>query len=371
MLRRLKALTAKEFAQVLRDPSSLAIAFVMPLILLFLFGYGVSLDPRAIRIGIFVPVHSAPAESFAGSFQQNPWFTPELHLSRQSAEAALRRGEVRGIVLLHEDFAARASGVAPGPSVQLLLDGTDANTARLLSGYVERLWADWLALCAAECGREAGEAIRFSPRIWFNPEVRSENFLVPGVLAVIMTLTGALLTSLLVAREYDRGTIETLFVTPASRGEILLAKMVPSFALGMVSLAVSLALAVTVFAVPLAGSVIVVLGVGAAFLLAALGMGMLISATTRDQFVAGQTAIMVTFLPSFLLSGFIFEIGAMPGWVQALSTVVAARYLVSAYQTLFLVGDVWPIVLRDTAALLAMAAVFLGASYAVLRKRLD
>lgn len=371
MIRRLGALTRKEFAQILRDPSALAIAFVLPLILLFLFGYGVSLDPRAVRVAIVMPAHSAPAESFAGAFARNPWFAPDLHHDRQGAEAALRRGEVKGVVALHEDFDARLAARAAGPPVQLLLDGTDANTARLLEGYVARLWADWLSLRAAEGQRAGAPGPRLVPRLWFNPEVRSESFLIPGVVAVIMTLTGALLTSLLVAREHDRGTIETLLATPARRGEIMLAKIAPSFALGLAGLGVSVALAVLLFDVPPRGSPGALLAVGAAFLLAALGMGLLISAVTRDQFVAGQMAIMVTFLPSFLLSGFIFEIAAMPGWTQALSAAVAARYLVSSLQTIFLVGDVWAIILRDIAALLAMAAAFLGLAYAALGRRLE
>ncbi|MGM0585114.1 MAG: ABC transporter permease [Pseudomonadota bacterium] len=369
--RRLRALTRKEFAQILRDPSSLAIAFVMPALLLFLFGYGVSLDPRQVRLALVMPESSPRAESFAGAFEANPWFEPVLLRSRQEGEAALARGEVRGIVALHEDFAARLEGLSPGPPVQLLLDGADANTARLLTGYVDRLWTQWLAYRAAEGARVPAPVVDLIPRIWFNPEVRSENFLIPGLLGVILTLTGALLTSLLVAREHDRGTIETLLVSPASPGEILIAKMAPSFALGMGALAFSLAMSAWLFAVPIAGSLPAVFAVGAVFLLATLGMGMLISVTTRNQFVAGQMALMTTFLPAFLLSGMIFEIASMPGWVQALTRIVAARYLTEAYQTLFLVGDVWPILARDVAALLAMAAVFLGASRALMRKRLD
>ena len=219
--------------------------------------------------------------------------------------------------------------------------------------------------------RAAAPRVTLVRRIRFNPEVRSESFLIQGVLAVIMTLTGALLTALLVAREHDRGTIETLLATPARRGEIMIAQIAPSFALGLAGLAISVALAVLLFDVAPRGSAGALLAVGAAFLLAALGMGLLISAITRNQFVAGQMAIMVTFLPSFLLSGFIFEIAAMPGWTQALSTVVAARYLVSSLQTVFLVGDVWTILLADIAALLAMAGVFLGLAYAALTRRLE
>ena len=368
--RRIAALVRKEFVQILRDPSSLAIAFIMPLVLLFLFGFAVTLDAKHVRIAIVVPNATAATDSLVGSFQDNAYFKPVVLRQRQPAETALRRGEILAYVALHEQFEARLLRPSQ-PPLQVVVDGSDANTGRLIFGYVEQVWSQWLELRALQGERPGSGGLSVESRVWFNPEVRSENFLVPGLMAVIMTLTGALLTSLLVAREYDRGTIETLFVSPATRGEILLGKILPTFLLGLGGLAISVAMAVTLFEVPLRGSLFIVFGAGALFLLATLGMGLLISTTTKNQFVAGQLAIMTTFLPAFLLSGFIFNIASMPEWVQALTYLVAARYLVEIFKTVFLVGDVWSIVLPNAAALALMAVGFLMLSRWRTRKRLE
>lgn len=368
--RRLGGLIAKETRQILRDPSSIAIAFVLPVLLLFLFGYGVSLDAEDVRIAVVVEDPTPEAESFAAGFVGSPFFDPVRVVHRTLAEDMMRRGDVRAVVVVRQDFdrtVARGGEAA----VQVLVDGTDANTARLVTGYAEGVWRRWLEARARDAGRPLTRAVAAEQRIWFNPEVRSRNFLVPGLVAIVMTLTGALLTSLLVAREYDRGTIETLMATPVTVPEILIGKLAPTFVLGMASMALTVGMAVTLFDVPLRGSFAVLTGVAALFLMAALGMGMAISAAAKDQFVAGQVAIVITFLPAFLLSGFIFNIDAMPTAVQALTHLVAARYFIAVVQTLFLVGTEWAVILPNAAALAVMAAAFLGLARLLLKKRLD
>ena len=188
-------------------------------------------------------------------------------------------------------------------------------------------------------------------RVWFNSELRSRNFLVPGLIAVIMTLIGALLTAMVMAREWERGTMEALMVTPVTIREMLLGKLIPYFILGMGGMGLSVAMAVWLFEVPLRGSLLLLARRRVLFLLAALGMGLLISTVAKNQFVAGQVAIIVTFLPAFILSGFIFDIGSMPGVVQAITHVIAARYFVAILQTVFLAGDVWPVILPNALAL--------------------
>lgn len=368
---RLAALIRKEFAQILRDPSTMAIAFAMPLVLLFLFGYGVSLDARNVGIAVVMPEVTEAAQSFAGSFQRNDYFEPTFLHQVQLADEALRIGKIHGYVILHDRFDELVSSDSKEAPLEIVVDGSDANTGRLIFGYVQQLWSQWMALRDIQGVQLPERELMLASRIWFNPEVRSENFLVPGLMAIIMTLTGSLLTSLLVAREYDRGTIETLFITPATRGEILIAKVVPTFILGMGSLAFSVAMAVGLFDVPLRGSATAVFAAGALFLLAALGMGIFISTTTKSQFIAGQLAIMITFLPAFILSDFIFNIASMPDWVQVLTYLVAARYFIAILKTLFLAGNIWSIILPNAAALLAMAAVFLLLSYLFTRKRLE
>jgi ABC-2 type transport system permease protein len=207
--------------------------------------------------------------------------------------------------------------------------------------------------------------------VWFNSALRSRNYLVPGLIVVIMTLIGALLTAMVMAREWERGTMEALMVTPVAVREILLGKLIPYFVLGTGGMLLSVAMAVWLFGVPLRGSLWLLWLTASLFLLVALGMGLLISSMAKNQFVAGQLAIITTFLPAFLLSGFIFDIGSMPTVVQIITHLIAARYFVAIVTTLFLAGDVWSVVLPNAAALLLMAALFLGLTWRNTRKRLE
>jgi len=220
-------------------------------------------------------------------------------------------------------------------------------------------------------GKSQGLPVRLEQRVWFNSEFRSRDFLVPGLIAVIMTLIGALLTALVMAREWERGTMEALLVTPAAMREVLLGKLIPYFILGTGGMSLSVAMAVWLFHVPLRGSLWVLFGSSSLFLLAALGMGLLISTVAKNQFVAGQIAIIVTFLPAFILSGFIFDISSMPWLVQIITHLIAARYFVSVLQTVFLAGNVWVVILPNAVALLVMAAFFLGMTRRKSRKRLE
>ncbi|MGA8258734.1 MAG: ABC transporter permease [Arenicellales bacterium] len=367
---RLRGLVRKEFLQVLRDPSSIAIAFLMPVALLLLFGFGVSLDARDVPIALVIEQPGADTASFAASFHDSDYFAPVTVRSMQEAKNLLKQGKVNAIVHLRADFES-AEGGAGGAPIQVIVNGVDANTARIIQGYVQGAWAGWLDHRAREHGGELTMPVTLEQRIWFNAEVRSRNFLVPGLIAVIMTLIGALLTAMVMAREWERGTMEALLVTPVAMREILLGKLIPYFILGMGGMALSVAMAVWVFDVPLRGSLPVLFGASALFLVTALGMGLLISIVARNQFVAGQVAIITTFLPAFILSGFIFDIGSMPVVIQAITHLIAARYLVSILQTVFLAGDLWVVILPNAAALVVMAAIFLGLARHRARKRLE
>jgi ABC-2 type transport system permease protein len=278
--------------------------------------------------------------------------------------------EVDAVIRLREDFDRRLHGPNPA-AIQVIVNGVDANNARLIGGYVDGVWTQWLSSRARERGEPFVLPLALEQRIWFNSEVRSRNFLVPGLVAVIMTLIGALLTAMVMAREWERGTMEALLVTPVAMREIIIGKLIPYFVMGMGGLALSVAMALWVFDVPLRGSLWVLTATGALFLLVALGMGLLISIVARNQFVAGQIAIIVTFLPAFLLSGFIFDIGAMPFVVQNITRIVAARYFIAILQTVFLAGDVWSVIRPNAFALAVMAAIFLGLARKKARKRLD
>ncbi|KAA6183502.1 ABC transporter permease [Thiohalocapsa marina] len=368
--RRLLGLLRKEWLQVLRDPSSIAIAFVLPVGLLLLFGYGVSLDARNLRIGLVIEQPSAEASDLVSGFRQSVYFEPRFFDSRQAARSALAQHAIDGFIVLPADFARRLQAADEVPA-QAIVNGVDANSARLLSAYVQGVWSTWLQRELATRSSGPSEPVAAETRIWFNPELRSRNYLVPGLLVVNMTLVGALLTALVMAREWERGTLEALLVTPVTLREILLGKLLPYFALGMGGMALSVLMALTLFQVPLRGSFWVLVACSMLFLLAALGMGLLISIVTRNQFVAGMIALVTTFLPAFLLSGFLFDINSMPVVVQAITHLIAARYFVAILQTLFLAGDVWSLILPNAAALAIMAILFLGLSRRLLRKRLE
>jgi drug efflux transport system permease protein len=232
-------------------------------------------------------------------------------------------------------------------------------------------WQEWLQQHAMEKGQVLTPPLIMEQRVWFNSEVRSRNFLVPGLIAINMTLIGTLLTAMVVAREWERGTMEALMVTPVRIGEVLLGKLIPYFLLGMGGMAVSTAMAVWVFNVPFRGSLTILLAISALFMLTTLAMGLLISTIAKSQFVAGQVAIIVAFLPAFILSGFIFDITSMPKVVQWITHIIPARYFVSSLQTLFLAGTVWPILLANSLALGLMAAIFLGVTRRKTHKALE
>jgi len=367
---RLRGLLRKEFLQIVRDPSSIAIAFLMPLFLLTLFGYGVSLDAERVPIALVQDAPSRDGDDFLASLRGSHFFAPREAASMAEAERMLREGRVDGIVRLPPDFPQRLRQPEGAP-VQAVVSGVDANTARIVLGYIEGARGNWLAAQAARRGQALAVPVDLQPRIWFNGELRSRNYLVPGLVAIIMTLIGALLTALVMAREWERGTMEALLVTPASMTEVLLGKLVAYFVLGTGGMLLSVAMAVWLFEVPLRGSFWLLWACSSLFLLAALGMGLTISTLARSQFVAGQVAILGTFLPAFLLSGFIFDIGSMPPVVQAITHAVVARYFVAIVQTLFLAGDVWAVVLPNALALAGMAALFLAVTWRKSRKRLD
>ncbi len=367
---RLGGLMRKEWLQVRRDPSSLAIALVLPLVLLFIFGYGVSLDAKNIALAVVTERPGSQSTAFAASFFHNPFFQPRLMHSMQEAEEALKRAEVQGIVWLRGDFDADSLSRA-APPIGVMVNGVDANTARLVEGYIQGIWQGWLARQAEASGSALTPPLRLEERIWYNPAARSTDYLVPGVVAVVMTLIGSLLTALVVAREWERGTMESLLVTRISVVEFLAGKLIPYFLLGMAGLIIALVMARFFFAVPIRGSLPVLFAVSALFLLVALGMGLAISTICRSQFIAAEVALVVTFLPAFLLSGFVFDIRSMPFLVQGITHLIAARYYVAMLQTLFLVGDVGAIMLINSLYLLVMAVFFLGLTYKKTGKRLD
>lgn len=378
-VRRLLALIVKESKQIRRDPSSIALALLMPVALLLLFGFGVSLDAENVPVGVVVDHPTADTASLIARFRGSRYFVVKRYATMKAAGSALARGRINAIVDLQSDFTRRLHAGGPA-QIQVVVNGTDANQARQVQRYIQGAVATWQRqriaitsqyVSAGAPTRGVGAQVPIESRLWFNEQARSENFLVPGLIVLIMILIGALLTALVMAREWERGTLEALLVTPVHATEILLGKLIPYFVLGMGGLFLAVAMGVFLFHVPLRGSLVVLTVCSMVFLLVALGMGLLISTLTRNQFVAGQMAIITTFLPAFFLSGFLFDLRSTPWFIRAVSRIVPARYFVSILQTLFLAGDVWAVVLPNLAALLLMAIIFLGLTRAKTHKRLE
>ncbi len=355
---RLRGLVRKELLQIVRDPSAIAIAFLLPAVLLILFGYGVSLDAEDIQLGVVVEDPGARTAAFTAGLTGSRYFHVHRYAHAEPARRELARGAIDGFVRLRAAFAARLHDPGPAP-IQLIVNGVDANTARLIQGYVRGVWSQWLAQRAGDRGAAGAVPVRLEQRVWFNAELRSRNYLVPGLIVVIMTLIGTLLTAMIMAREWERGTMEALLVTPVSMAEIVAGKLLPYFLLGAGGMALSTLMALLVFEVPLRGSLVVLAGAAALFLVVALAMGLLISIIAKNQFVAGQAAIVATFLPAFMLSGFIFDLNSMPWPIEGLTFLIAARYFVAILQTVFLAGDVWAVILPNALALVAMGLVLL------------
>jgi ABC-2 type transport system permease protein len=367
---RLRGILRKEVLQILRDPSSIALAIVLPLVLLFIFGYGLSLDAENVPIGIVLKDNSSAARDLAARFDLSPYFKT-IHLkSMAQAMDLLNQRRVDGIVHLQSDFSSGLFSRNPSP-VQVIVNGIDANRARLIQGYARGILQKWTALRQARGEQMAAPSVKVSQRIWFNEAAVSRNFLVPGLITLIMTLIGILLTALVVAREWERGTMEAILVTPIRRIDLLLGKVLPYFILGMMGMSLSVVVGTTLFHVPFRGSIAALVFLSSLFMLASLGFGLLISAAIRIQFVAAQISIVAGFLPAFFLSGLVFDLESTPRFIQIISHVVPARYFVSISHTLFMAGDVWPVLLPNALALAVMAVLFTSLAFRKITKRLE
>lgn len=367
---RLRGILRKETLQIVRDPSSIALAVIMPMLLLFLFGYGVTLDAEHIPVAVVSDDRSATAAELVARFDLSPHFDVLRVRSMAQAEEMVATRSADAILRLQSDFGSRLRNGREAP-VQLIVNGIDANRARLIKGYVRTVLGGWSAMRQARGESAAMPPVSVAQRIWFNESTESRNFMVPGLITLIMTLIGILLTALVVAREWERGTMEAMLVTPLRRVEILLGKIIPYYILGMLGMSLSVVVAVTVFQVPFRGSITALLLLSSLFMLASLGFGLLLSAAIRIQFVAAQISIVAGYLPAFFLSGLIFDLESTPPFIQLVSHIVPARYFVSISHTLFMAGDIWEILLPDGLVLAAMAIFFISMAYRKITKRLE
>jgi ABC-2 type transport system permease protein len=367
---RFRALLKKELRQMLRDRSNLAVGLLLPVTLILLFGYGLSFDVKNAPIAVVMEDNSLTAREAVQGLQGTPYIDAKWMTSMAQAERSMRDGKVDGIVRVPMDFSRNLSTGAA--RIQLILNGVDSTTASTVEGYVNGALATSAQHQADRAGKTPVRAgVEVVQRMWFNEAGNSTWYLVPGLVVLVLTLIGAFLTSLLIAREWERGTLEALFVTPVRPLELVLAKLVPYLGVGVINLVFCLLAARFLFHVPMRGSLLVMLVASMLYLAVSLLMGLLISGVTRNQFQASQVALLTSFMPALMLSGFVFDLRNVPVVIQVISHVLPATHFMGLIKTLFLAGDNWPMILRDCGILLVYVVVFTFAARRTLRKSLD
>ena len=369
--RRVRALCIKETRQIIRDPSSWLIAVVIPLLLLFIFGYGINLDSSRLHVGVLVEQQNGDAIDFTHTISASPFIQPTISDNRQQLTQLMQAGKIRGLVVIPPDFNQKMARPGDTAPIQIITDGSEPNTANFIQGYMEGIWQIWQQQRAENRGEVFEPLIEVQTRYWFNPAAISRHFIIPGAITIIMTVIGAILTSLVIAREWERGTMEALLSTQITRTELLLCKLLPYYILGMLAMALCMVVTVFILDVPWRGSLLLLFVTSSLFLLSTLGMGLLISTLTRNQFNAAQVALNAAFLPAVMLSGFIFQIDSMPAIIRVVTYIIPARYFVSTLQSLFLAGNVASIMIINTLFLMAAAVVFIGLTALITKRRLE
>lgn len=357
-LKRIFAIAKKESLEASRDISVYLIAFFLPLLLLFLMGYAVSLDPKSIKFGIYQDSSSALSKEIVSEFLGLDFLDIELSNNKQELLKKLENNKIRGFLVIGANFDKNHK-------FQLITDASEPNIASILQNYTFQTLSLWAKRQKLLTGFE------LNSRYYFNEELSSRYFLIPGSIAVVMTLIATLLTALVVAKEWERGTMESLMVTPISTSEIIFGKVIPYFILALLSALLCFFVAYFWYEIPFRGSFLIFFALCFLYLLPTLSSGLLISVLAKNQFVAAQAALMAGFLPAFLLSGFIFEIKNMPLWVQSLTYVFPARYFVESLQSVFLAGDVYEIFIKDMIYITVLGTVLFAIVIKKLKKGLE
>ena len=369
------AITKKEFFHIYRDPRSLALVILMPALLMLLFGYAVTLDVKKVSMAVLDRDRSQESLNFIQRFSASPYF--HLRFSVRD-EKEMRRlideGDAKMGLVLPWDFSKtiKAEEVVP---IQVLIDGSDANTANLILSYAQAIARQYTQektiLKVSRMGIEnLNLPIEARPRVWFNEDLESKNYFVPGLIAVIISIVGVLLTGQVIVREWEKGTMELLISTPVRKGELMMGKLFPYFFLGLLDLFLAVLMGKWVFQVPLRGSVALLFVLSCIYILVALALGLIISTVARTQLLANQMAMITGFLPTFLLSGFTFSIANMPPWLQIITYGIAPRYYVTILKDIFLKGVGFSFLWRETLVLIAMAMAGLWVATRTFKKEL-
>ena len=375
-LTRLLAVARKEMIHIRRDVRSLMIVVVMPVVLMLLFGYGVSLDLKGLPVYVYDQESSQQSMDLVRRFQASAYFHVVRGVSSyRELGRALDDGSAKMGLVIPWDFSERLAQGGP-VEVQALIDATDDNTANVLMGYAQAVVQGYSSGVQVDWLRGHGQAIQPAPvsvqtRTWYNEDLESSAFIVPGVLALVMSVIGAFLTSLTIAREWERGSMEQLISTPVSAMEIMLGKLAPYFVVGLFDVAVCAAIAIARFHVPFRGSYLTLTLSSALFMIVVLSLGFFVSVVAKNQFAASQIALLITFLPAFLLSGFLFAIEQMPVVLQWITRVIPARYYVSVLKKIFLKGTPAGMLGADLVPLAVFAVVLAGVATHSFHKRLE
>jgi ABC-2 type transport system permease protein len=374
-LSRIWAIARKEFIHIYRDPRSLALVILMPAILMLLFGYAVTLDVKKVPMAVLDRDETQESLSFTHRFTGSPYFVLRAFVKdEKEIKRSIDEGRVKIGLVLPWDFSEKikAGGRA---SVQIILDGTDSNTANIILGYVQAIARQYnqekTFLKVERMGRERlNPPVEGRARVWFNEELESKNYFVPGLVAVIMSIIGVLLTGQVIVREWERGTMELLISTPVKKGELMIGKLFPYFFLGLLDLTLAVWMGKWVFQVPLRGSVLLLFCLSSIYILVALALGLTISTIARTQIFANQMAMIIGFLPTFLLSGFTFAIPNMPLWLQIITYGIAPRYYVTILKEIFLKGADLTFLWTEALILIGMAVAGLWVATKSFKKEL-
>ena len=359
---------------MLRDRSNLMMGVGLPIVLILIFGYGMSFDVKNAPLAVVMEDHSPTATDVVSGLALSPYLSPLSVTSMHDAELLMQQDKVDGIVRIPPDFSR---GLVLGDArIEVVVQALDANRARIIENYVQAALNQRVLVQADRAGGHLGTMdppvgrVTIEARMWFNAANNSSWFLVPGLIVMIMTLVGAFLTSLVMAREWERGTLEALFVKPVRPTEILLAKIIPYFAVGLIGLGLCLLAATFLFHVPMVGSLLLILLSSVLYLFVALGIGLLISSALKNQFAASQLALMVSFMPAMMLSGFLFDLRNVPAGVRWIGQALPATYFMELLKSLFLAGNLWPMIFKNCAILLLYAVALMAAARAVTHKRI-
>ena len=370
---RLQALIKKEYLQLSRDRSSLLIGIVLPIILILIIGYGISMDVKNVPTAVVLQDASPTVRDMLSFMKGSPYFSPRYVFSLQEAEELMRRREADLILQVPADFTANL--YQQKGKLQLILYGVDSATANAISGYTEAAIGRWQAQNQSKflsTGQSTSVGtVTVVSRMWFNDANNSTWYFVPGLMVLIMTIVGVFLTALVMAREWERGTLEAIFVTPVRPAEILLAKTLPYSLIALLGFSFCLLTAYYLFGVPLHGSLVIVYACSTLYLLVSLGMGLVISTETKSQFLACQVAMVISLLPTMMLSGFLFDLRSVPSFIRWVGYLLPATYYLQLLKSLMLAGNNWSLILKNCSILTVYALVFLGLALKVTTKKVD